>query len=89
MCATAWVCGAAAGSRGTCRPAPRSLSPVGKLALMGHKACTGVLRHHACAVDDIGVGARCRGALAAMEERRSAVPSSAAAAADEGHLMIS
>ena len=75
-------------SRGTCRPAPRSLSPIGKRALLGHEGCTGVLRHHARAADDIGVGARCRGALAAMEERRGAVPSSAGAA-DEGHLMIS
>ena len=79
------------GSRGTSRAAPRSLSPVGKRALRSHEGCTAVLRHHARVADDIGVGARCRGALAAMEERRSAMPSPAGAAraADEGHLMIS
>ena len=71
-----------------CRPAPRSLSPIGKRALQGHEGCTSVLRHHARAAEDIGVGARCRGALAALEERRSAVPSSAETAG-EGHLMIS
>ena len=73
------------------RPAPRSLSPIGKSALLGHDGCTGVLQHHARAPDDDGMVARCRGALAAIEERRGAVPSAAGAkrAADEGHLMIS
>ena len=72
-------------------PRRRSLSPIGKHALLGHEGCISVMRHHARAADDIGVGARCRGALAAMEERRGAVPSAAGAAraADEGHLMIS
>ena len=71
----------------------RSLSPVGKRALLGHEACMGVLRHHARASDDAKMGARCRGALAAMEGRRgaSAAPASAGAAeaGHEGHLMIS
>ena len=40
----------------------------------------GVLRHHARAVYDILGGARCRGALAATEERRCAAPSLAGAA---------
>ena len=66
----------------------RSLSPVGKRALLAHEGCMGVLRHHARATEDAKMGARCRGALAAMEERRSAVPSSAGAVG-EGHLMIS
>ena len=81
----------AVGSRGNVPPALRSLSPVGKHALVGHEGCLGVLRHHARATDDVGVGARCRGALAAMEGRRSAVPTpaEAARAAHEGHLMIS
>ena len=71
-------------------PAPRSLWPaaVGKRALLGHERCVGMLRHHARAADDIGVGARCRGALAAMEGRRT-VAATAAGAAHEGHLMIS
>ena len=70
-------------------PAPRSLSPIGKRALQRHEGCLGVLRHHARAADDVGVGARCRGALAAMEGRRSAATTASAAAAHEGHLMIS
>ena len=51
----------------------------------------GVLRHHAGAADDAKMGARCRGALAAMEERRSVglEAAAAAAAAHEDHLMIS
>jgi hypothetical protein len=72
--------------------APRSLSPVGKRALLGHEECKGVLRHHAGLADDVGVGARCRGTLAAMEGRRSAAPTPAGAAGqanDGGHLMIS
>ena len=74
--------------------APCSLSPVGKRALLAHEACTRILRHHARATDDMEVGARCRGALAAMEERRSEgtaapTPAGAAGAAHEGHLMIS
>ena len=48
-----------------------------------------MLRHHARAADDVGVGVRCRGALAAMEGRRSAATTASAAAAHEGHLMIS
>ena len=66
----------------------RSLSPVGKRALLAHERCLAVLRHHARAADDAKVGARCRGALAAMEERRS-VPVGTGTAAHEGHLMIS
>ena len=77
-------------ARLTTRPL-RSLSPVGKRALLAHEGCMGVLRHHARATGDAKMGVRCRGALAAMEERRSvgAVPGAAAAAAHEGHLMIS
>ena len=67
---------------------PRSLSPVGKRALLGHEECKGVLRHHAGLADDVGVGARCRGALAAMEGRRIAARA-AGQANDGGHLMIS
>ena len=66
----------------------RSLSPVGKRELLAHEGCMGVLRHHARAADDAKVGARCRGALAAIEERRS-VPVGTGTAAHEGHLMIS
>ena len=71
-----------------------SLSLVGKRALLAHEGCAAVLRHHARATDDMEVGARCRGALAAMEERRSGgtaapTPAGAAGAAHEGHLMIS
>ena len=68
-----------------------SLSPVGKRALLTHEGCMGVLQHHARATGDTKIGVRCRGALAAMEERRSvgAVPGAAAAAAHEDHLMIS
>ena len=76
----------------TCAP-PRSLSPVGKRALLEHKRCMGVLRHHARATGGTVVGTRCSGALAAMQERRSvgAAPTLAGAvgAAHEGHLMIS
>ena len=77
-------------ARLTTRPL-RSLSPVGKRALLVHEGCMGVLRHHARATGDATMGVRCRGALAAMEERRSvgAVPGAAAAAAHEDHLMIS
>ena len=77
-------------ARLTTRPL-RSLSPVGKRALLVHEGCMGVLRHHAGATGDATIGVRCRGALAAMEERRSvgAVPDAAAAAAHEDHLMIS
>ena len=67
----------------------RSLSPVGKRALLAHEGCMGVLRHHARAADDAKMGARCRGALAAMEERRSVGPAAAAQASGAGHLMIS
>ena len=69
-----------------------SLSAVGKRAMRAHDGCMRVLRHHAgAAAEDVEVGGRCRGALAAMEERRSvsAVPDAAATAAHEGHLMIS
>ena len=72
------------------RHALRSLSPVGKRSLLAHEGCLGVLRHHARAADDAKVGARCRGALAAMEERRSVpVGAGTGTAAHEGHLMIS
>ena len=70
----------------------RSLSPVGKRALLAHEQCMGVLRPHARAADgDAKIGARCRGALAAIEERRGvkAATRVAAGAAHEGHLMIS
>ena len=68
-----------------------SLSAVGKLAMRAHDGCVRALRHHARATEDVEVGGRCRGALAAMEERRSAMPSPAGAsrAADGGHRMIS
>ena len=66
----------------------RSLSHVGKRELLAHEGCLGALRHHARAADDATMGARCRGALAAMEERRS-VPVGPGTAAHEGHLMIS
>ena len=71
----------------TCRPL-RSLSPVGKRSLLAHEGCLGVLRHHARAADDAKVGARCRGALAAMEIRNTA-SRAAAGATNGGHLMIS
>ena len=68
-----------------------SLSPVGKPALLAHEGCMGVLRHHARATEDAKMGARCRGALAAMEERRPAGSAAGAgtAAAHKGHLMLS
>ena len=67
-----------------------SLLPLGKRTLLAHEGCLGVLRHHARAADDAKVGARCRGALAAMEERRNVpVRGGAGPAAHEGHLMIS
>ena len=68
-----------------------SLSAVGKHALLAHDGCTRVLRHHALIAEDVEVGGPCRGALAAMEGRRSAgtATSSAARAAGAGHLMIS
>ena len=69
--------------------APRSLSPVGKRALLGHEECKGVLRHHAGLADDVGVGARCRGALAAVEGRRSGGAAAPTPAGDGGHLMLS
>ena len=77
-------------ARLTTRPL-RSLSPVGKRALLTHEGCMGVLRHHARATGDAKMGVRCRGALAAMEERRSVglEAAAAAAAAHEDHLMIS
>ena len=77
-------------ARLTTRPL-RSLSPVGKRALLVHEGCMGVLRHHARATGDAKMGVRCRGALAAMEERRSvsAVPGAAAGVPHEDHLMIS
>ena len=72
--------------------AMRSLLPAGKHALQGHERCTSMLRHHARATADVGVGARCRGALAAIAERRAATaptPAGAAGTMHEGHLMIS
>ena len=70
----------------------RSLSPVGKRALLAHEGCIGVLQHHARVAEDAKMGARCRGALAAMEERRpasSAAGPAGTAAAHKGHLMLS
>ena len=46
----------------------------------------GMLRHHASVSDDMQVGARCRGALAALEGRRRG---GAAPLLAEDHLMIS
>ena len=63
---------------------------MGKRVLLGHDGCMRVLRHRALATEDVEVGARCRGALAAMKERRgmgAAAPSVPAAGA--GHLMVS
>ena len=43
-----------------------SLSAVGKRAMRAHDGCMRVLRHHArAAAEDVEVGGRCRGALAA------------------------
>ena len=70
----------------------RSLSAVGKRALQRHEECMGVLRHHARANDNAAVGARCRGALAAMDERRGAgttTPTAVGSEVNGGHLMIS
>ena len=70
----------------------RSLLPLGKRALLGHERCMSMLRHHARATADVGVGARCRGALAAIaERRRTAAPTEAGSAGTTmgGHLMIS
>ena len=68
-----------------------SLSAAGKRAMRAHDGCMRVLRHHARAADDVEVGGRCRGALAAMEERHGARTGAAVAAAAKGagHLMIS
>ena len=68
-----------------------SLSAAGKRAMRAHDGCMRVLRHHALATEDVEVGARCRGALAAMKERRgvAAAAPSVSAAAGAGHLMIS
>ena len=69
-----------------------SLSAVGKLAMRAHDGCVRALRHHARATEDVEVGGRCRGALAAMEERRgtrTGAAVAAAAAAGAGHLMLS
>ena len=65
-----------------------SLSAVGKRALQSHEGCMRILRHHARATEDIEVGGRCRGALAAAEGQRGAgvAPSVSVSA---GHLMIS
>ena len=64
---------------------------MGKRALRAHDDCTRALRHHALIAEDVEVGGPCRGALAAMEGRRSAgmAASSAARASGAGHLMIS
>ena len=66
-----------------------SLSAEGKRAMRAHDGCMHALQHHASAADDVEVGARCRGALVAMEERsgRGAAPS--VSVAGTGHLMIS
>ena len=77
------------GSRGPRRPAPRSLSPLGKRALLDHEECKGVLRHHAGLANDMGVGARCRGALAAVEGQRSEGAAAPTPAGEDGHLMVS
>ena len=71
-----------------------SLSAVGKRTMRAHSGCVRMLRHHArAAAEDLEVGGRCRGALAAMEERRGMAAATsaaaAAAAAGAGHLMIS
>ena len=65
-----------------------SLSAAGKRAMQAHSGCMRALRHHALATEDVEVGVRCRGALAAMEERRDAAAPSVSAAGT-GHLMIS
>ena len=66
-----------------------SLSAAGKRAMRAHDGCMRVLRQRALATEDVEVGARCRGALAAMEERRGGGEAPSAAAAGAGHLMIS
>ena len=69
-----------------------SLSDVGKLAMRAHKACLDMLRHHARATEDVDVGGRCRGALAAIEARLGINEGAAPAkvtAVGAGHLMIS
>ena len=74
------------------RRVPASLSAVGKRTMRAHKACLSILRHRARATADVSVGGRCRGALAAIEERRgvgAAAAAAATAAAGAGHLMIS
>ena len=66
-----------------------SLSAIGKRNMRAHKACLSMLRHHARAIED--VGGRCRGALAAIEERRginAAAAPAKATAVGAGHLMI-
>ena len=92
-CARQRPCASAASTRSQ---SPRaalcpSLSVVGKQALLAHDGCTRMLRHHALAMADTDVGGRCRGALAAMGERRAAraLPPPVGAAAAAGHLMIS
>ena len=82
---------ASAGSDAVCGVLA-SLSAVGKRALRAHKACLEMLRHHARATEDVDVGGRCRGALAAIEERRginAAAAPAKATAVGAGHLMIS
>ena len=69
-----------------------SLSAIGKRKMRAHKACLSMLRHHARATEDVDVGGRCRGALAAIEERRginAAAAPAKATAVGARHLMIS
>ena len=69
-----------------------SLSAVGKRTMRAHEACLSILRHRAHATEDVSVGGRCRGALAAIEERRginAAAAPAKATAVGAGHLMIS
>ena len=66
-----------------------SLSAVGKRAMWAHDTCVNMLRHHARATEDVGVGGRCRGALAALEGRPGAGASPSVLAPGVGHLMIS
>ena len=71
------------------RRVPDSLSVVGKPAMLAHSACMDMLRHHARATNDVGVGGPCRGALAAIEERHGVGAAPSVAKAGAGHLMIS
>ena len=68
---------------------PGSLSAVGKRAILAHTMCVDMLRHHAQAAEDVELGGPCRGALAAIEERRGAGAAPSLAKAGAGHLMIS